>query len=55
MASLVHRTLKALGLLPTPRGSLVHALPVVSFSPRRGSREVLRAYKENGWLRTVVD
>ncbi|RKH03388.1 phage portal protein [Corallococcus sp. CA053C] len=55
MASLFHRALKALGMLPAPRGPLVHALPVVSFSPRRGSREVLRAYKENGWLRTVVD
>lgn len=55
MASFVHRALKALGLLSGPQGSLVHALPIVSYSPRRGSREVLRAYKENGWLRTVVD
>ncbi|MBN8466174.1 phage portal protein [Corallococcus exiguus] len=55
MASFIRRAFKALGLLPGPHGSLVHALPLVSFSPRRGSREVLRAYKENGWLRTVVD
>ncbi|QSQ19316.1 phage portal protein [Pyxidicoccus parkwayensis] len=55
MASLSRRILKALGLLPTTRGPLVHALPVASFSPRRGTREVLAAYRENGWLRAVVD
>ncbi|NBC40464.1 phage portal protein [Corallococcus exiguus] len=58
MASILFRVAKALGLVPTPRGGgqqLVHALPLVSFSPRRGSREVLRAYKENAWLRLVVD
>ncbi|WP_147469333.1 hypothetical protein [Corallococcus sp. AB045] len=43
-----------LGLLPGPQGSLIHALPLVSFSPRRGSREVLCPYKGNGWLRTSL-
>ncbi|CAM3463588.1 phage portal protein [Corallococcus sp. ZKHCc1 1396] len=55
MASLFRRTLKALGFLPTRRGPLVNGLPLFSFSPRRGSREVLAAYRENGWLRAVVD
>lgn len=54
MASFLRRLAKALGLLPT-RGPLVHAIPVFSFSPRRGTREVLVAYRENGWLRAVVD
>ena len=54
MASLFRRALKTLGLLPA-RGPLVHALPIVSFSPRRGSRQVLLAYREIAWLRTVVD
>ncbi|MFP2961835.1 phage portal protein [Myxococcus sp. 1LA] len=54
MASFLRRVAKALGLLPT-RGPLVHAIPVFSFSPRRGTREVLVAYRENGWLRAVVD
>ncbi|WP_238539708.1 phage portal protein [Corallococcus macrosporus] len=55
MASLFRRAMKALGMLPTTRGPIVHALPVFSFGPRRGSREVLIAYRENGWLRAVVD
>ncbi|TQF14198.1 phage portal protein [Myxococcus llanfairpwllgwyngyllgogerychwyrndrobwllllantysiliogogogochensis] len=55
MASLFRRALKAVGLLPTHSGPLVYALPVVSFSPRRGSRAVLAAYRENGWLGAVVD
>lgn len=55
MASLVRRALTALGFLPTRKGPLVHGLPVFSFSPRRGSREVLAAYRENGWLRVIVD
>ncbi|WAS89043.1 MULTISPECIES: phage portal protein [unclassified Corallococcus] len=33
----------------------MHALPLISFSPRRGSRAVLLAYEEDDWLRTVVD
>ncbi|WP_141620091.1 phage portal protein [Myxococcus sp. AB036A] len=53
--SLARRILKALGVLPTHHGPLVHALPVFSFAPRRGSREVLVAYRENGWLRAVID
>jgi HK97 family phage portal protein len=33
---------------------LVYAIPVRTFSPRRGTREVLAAYRENAWLRAVV-
>ncbi len=55
MASLLRRAMKALGMLPTTLGPIVHAIPVFSFGPRRGSREVLIAYRENGWPRAVVD
>ncbi|QSQ17228.1 phage portal protein [Myxococcus landrumensis] len=55
MASLVRRAFQALGLLPVHQGPIVRILPVPSFSPRRGSREVLLAYREIAWLRTVVD
>ncbi|NPC72928.1 phage portal protein [Corallococcus exiguus] len=58
MAPFLVRVAKALGLVPGPPGGkpqLVHALPLISFSPRRGSREVLLAYEEDDWLRTVVD
>ena len=58
MASLRSRFKAALsGLLlgPTPGRPLVHALPLLPFSPRRGSRAVLAAYRENAWVRAVVD
>lgn len=48
MTSLLRRAMKTLGMLPTTRGPLVHAMPVFSFGPRRASREVLIAYCENG-------
>ncbi|RKH05048.1 hypothetical protein [Corallococcus carmarthensis] len=40
---------------PAAKGPLVHGLPIFSFSPRRGSREVLVAYRENEGLHVVVD
>ena len=58
MASLRTRLKAALtGLLlgPSVGRPLVHALPLLPFSPRRGSRAVLTAYRENAWLRAVVD
>lgn len=58
MASLTTRFKAALsGLLlgPDTGRPLVHALPLLPFSPRRGARSVLVAYRENAWLRAVVD
>ncbi|QDE94095.1 portal protein [Myxococcus xanthus] len=55
MATFIRRALASLGLLPTHQGPLVRILPLSSFSPRRGSREVLLAYREIAWLRAVVD
>lgn len=54
MASFVRRVKRALGLLPS-QGPIVRILPIPSFSPRRGSREVMLAYREIAWLRAVVD
>jgi hypothetical protein len=47
MASLIRHALKTQGLLLTIRGFFVHPQPVASFSPRRGTREVLAAYLES--------
>jgi len=58
MASILRRAArrlsKALGFLPSSRGPIVYALPITSFSPRRGSAAVLAAYRQNGWLQAVV-
>lgn len=42
-------------LTGAPRGPLVWSVPVMSMSPRRGSRQVEVAYRTNAWLRAVVD
>ncbi|MBM7117627.1 phage portal protein [Archangium primigenium] len=58
MASLRSRFKAALtGLLlgPSAGRPLVHTLPLLPFSPRSGSRQVLAAYRENAWLQAVVD
>lgn len=57
MATLLSRVKAALfgGFLRMPTGPLVHVVPVQTFSPRRGSRAVLDAYQENGWLQLLVD
>ncbi|MBZ4373226.1 hypothetical protein [Corallococcus sp. AS-1-6] len=54
MASFFRHALTPVGLLPTRQGHLVHGLPIFSFSPRRGSKEVLATYRENGRLRFIV-
>lgn len=58
MASLRARFKAALtGLLLGPNAGrpLVHSIPLLPYSPRRGSRAVLAAYRTNAWLRAVVD
>lgn len=58
MASLRSRFKAALtGLLLGPNAGrpMVHAIPLLPYSPRRGSRAVLSAYRTNAWLRAVVD
>lgn len=56
MASFLQRVAQKFGLLPSSSGRpLVYSIPVHTFSPRRGSRSIMRAYRENGWLQMVVD
>lgn len=54
MASLATRVLRALGLRSAGR-PLITAIPVSTFPVRRGSRQVLAAYREHAWLQAVVD
>ncbi|MBJ6762800.1 phage portal protein [Myxococcaceae bacterium JPH2] len=55
MPSLFRRALKALGFIGAGIKRLAYSLPLWSYGPRRGAREVLAAYREDDWLRTVVD
>jgi Phage portal protein len=58
MASLRARFKAALSglLLGSQAGRpVVHGIPLFPQSPRRGSRSVLSAYRENAWLQAVVD
>lgn len=44
------------GLLPSSSGRpLVYSVPVHTFAPRRGSRSIMRAYREHGLFQAVVD
>lgn len=52
--SLTTRILRALGLRAAGR-PLITAIPISTFSVRRGSRQVLVAYREHAWLQAVVD
>lgn len=54
MASLTTRILRKLGLRSAGR-PLITAIPVSTFSVRRGTRQVHTAYRENAWLQAVVD
>jgi HK97 family phage portal protein len=47
------RILRALGLRSAGR-PVVAAIPIQSFPVRRGSRQVLAAFRENAWLQAVV-
>ncbi|WP_224364218.1 phage portal protein [Hyalangium versicolor] len=58
MASLGARLKTALSRLlmgPHAGRPLVYAIPIPTFSPRRGSRAILDAYAEDGWLQGIVD
>ncbi|RJS19567.1 portal protein [Corallococcus sp. H22C18031201] len=55
MPSLFQRAMKALGFIGTGVKRIAYSLPLWSYGPRRGAREVLVAYREDDWLRTVVD
>src|SRR5687767_6774821 len=55
MPSFLQRVAIKFGLLPSSSGRrVVYSIPVHTFSPRRGSRSIMRAYRENGWLQMVV-
>lgn len=53
MASLATRILRKLGLRSAGR-PLITAIPLSSFSPRRGERQVLAAFREHAYLQAVV-
>lgn len=47
--------LSRLLLGPVAGRAAIHAIPIPSFGPLRGSRAILDMYEEDGWLQALVD